>query len=68
MSFELRPSSNAVFAARLRSAEIRKRQELESAQRRPRASDKRKAVAMRGIESWLDEKELKEKMKEVWSD
>lgn len=56
MSFELRPSSNAVFAEYLRSAEIRKQQEIESVQRRPRASDKRRAMAMRGIESWLDEK------------
>lgn len=66
MTFELRPSSNAAFAERIRSAEARKQQDLERAERRPRVSDRKSAQARHMIELIHDEKALSLSFKEVW--
>lgn len=68
MSFELRPSSNAVFSERLRNAEARKEKELKQINRRPRIKDRRKAEIMRVIEIKKELLEVKHINKEIWGD
>ena len=66
MSFELRPGSDEAFRERLRTAEIRRQNDLERVERRPRAVDKKKLAAKRRIESILDDKALEAEMRQVW--
>lgn len=66
MSFEVRPSNNAAFAERIRSAEIRKAQELERVDRRPRVSDRNAASARKRIEQILEKQSLEQSFLEVW--
>ena len=66
MPIELRPSSSEAFAERLRSAEARKLAELNSTTRKPRSSDRRRALKMRAIEAKLEELEIQRKHREIW--
>lgn len=50
MTFELRPSSSEAFAERLRSAEVRRNQELANPCRRPRQTDMAAAKRRWGLE------------------
>lgn len=66
MSFETRPSTNEVFAERLRSAEARRLQEESRATRSPRVTNKAKADARKAIEVAREQKELEDSLMEVW--
>lgn len=66
MSFELRPTTHEAFAERLRSAEARKLAELDNTTRKPRSSDRRRAIRMRAIEAKLEELEIQRKHREIW--
>lgn len=65
--FEHRPSTNEVFAERLRSAEARRRQEESRATRSPRVTNKAKAEARKAIEKAIEQRELEESLLEVWA-
>lgn len=66
MSFELRPSSNAAFSERLRSAEIRKQQELANPCRRPRATDMTAAKRRWDLEEQQEMRRIERQHREIW--
>jgi hypothetical protein len=66
MPLELRPGSDEAFRERLRTAEIRRKNDLEKVERKPRVVDKKKLAAKRRIESILDDKALEAEMMQVW--
>jgi hypothetical protein len=66
MPLELRPGSDEAFRERLRTAEIRRQNDLEKVERKPRAVDKKKLAAKRRIESILDAKKFEAELLEVW--
>ena len=62
----LKPSSNAAFQERLRSAEARKLEEINKTIRRPRAEDRSRAKCRRDIEVRREMMELERSHMEVW--
>lgn len=66
MPNQYRPSTHEAFAERLRSAEARKLAELDNTTRKPRSSDRRRAIRMRAIEAKLEELEIQRKHREIW--
>lgn len=62
----LKPSSNAAFQERLRSAEARKQEEINSTIRRPRVADRSLAKCRRDIEVRREMLELERGHMEVW--
>ncbi len=66
MAFELRPSTNEAFADRLRSAEIRKQQELANPCRRPRATDTAAAKRRWDLEEQQEMRRIYRQHKEIW--
>lgn len=66
MSFELRLSTNEAFQERLRSAEARKLEEINSTIRRPRVADRGRAKCRRDIEVRREALELERSHMEVW--
>lgn len=62
---ELRPSSNAAFAGRLHSAEIRKRQELANPCRRPRPTDMAAAKRRWDLEEKQEMRRIERQHKEI---
>lgn len=66
MTFELRPSSNAAFAERLRSAEARRNQELASPCRRPRQTDMAAAKRRWDLEEQQEMRRIEREHKEIW--
>jgi hypothetical protein len=62
----LKPSSNAAFQERLRSAEARKLEEINNAIRRPRVADRSRAKCRRDIEVRREMLELERSHMEVW--
>ena len=65
MSIELRPSTNEAFAERLRSAEIRKQQELANPCRRPRHADVAAAKKRRLLEAKLEIERIEREYGEI---
>lgn len=66
MTFELRPSTHEAFAERLRSAEIRKQQELENPCRRPRQSDMAATGRRWDLEERQEMRRIAREHKEIW--
>lgn len=66
MTFELRPSSNAAFAERPRSAEARRNQELANPCRRPRATDMAAAKRRWDLEEEKEMRRIEREHKEIW--
>ena len=62
----LKPSSNAAFAERLRSAEARRNQELASPCRRPRATDMAAAKRRWDLEEQQEMRRIERQHKEIW--
>lgn len=65
MDFELRPSSNEAFAERLRSAEMRRNQELANPCRRPRATDMKAAKRRWDLEEKLEMRRIERQHREI---
>ena len=66
MTFELRPSNSEAFAERLRSAEVRRNQELASSCRRPRATDMAAAKRRWDLEEEKEMRRIERQHKEIW--
>ena len=66
MTFELRPSSNAAFAERLRSAEARRNQELSNLCRRTRQTDMAAAKRRWDLEEEQEMRRIERQHKEIW--
>ena len=66
MTFELRPSSNAAFAERLRSAEARRNQELSNPCRRTRQTDMAAAKRRWDLEEEQEMRRIERQHKEIW--
>ena len=62
----LKPSSNAAFAERLRSAEARRNQELASPCRRTRATDMAAAKRRWDLEEQQEMRRTEREHKEIW--
>ena len=62
----LKPSSNAAFAERLRSAEARRNQELASPCRRPRQTDMAAAKRRWDLEEEQEMRRIERQQKEIW--
>lgn len=62
----LKPSSNAAFAERLRSAEARRNQELSNPCRRPRATDMAAAKRRWDPEEEKEMRRIERQHKEIW--
>lgn len=62
----LKPSSNAAFQERLRSAEARKLEEINNTIRRPRVADRSSAKCRRDIEVRREMMDLERSHMEVW--
>lgn len=66
MTFELRPSNSEAFAERLRSAEIRKQQELANPCRRPRPTDMAATKRRWDLEEQQEMRRIERKHREIW--
>ena len=66
MTFELRPASHEAFYERRISAQIRRQQEMNDANRRPRVSDKERTRCRRQIETKREMMEIERQHKEIW--
>ena len=66
MTLELRPSNSEAFAERLRSAEIRRNQELSNPSRRPRATDMAAAKRRWDLEEQQEMRRIERQHKEIW--
>lgn len=66
MTFELRPSTHEAFAERLRSAGIRKQQELANPCRRPRSTDMAAARRHWDLEEKKEMRRIERQHKEIW--
>ena len=62
----LKPSSNAAFAERLRSAEARRNQELASPCRRPRQTDMAAAKRRGDLEGQQEMRRIEREHREIW--
>ncbi len=62
----LKPSSNAAFTERLRSAEARRNQELASPCRRSRATDMASAKRRWDLEEQQEMRRIERQHKEIW--
>lgn len=62
----LKPSSNAAFAERLRSAEARRNQELASPCRRPRQTDMAAAKRRWDLEGQQEMRRIEREHREIW--
>ena len=62
----LKPSSNAAFAERLRSAEARRNQELSNPCRRPRKTDMAAAKRRWDLEEEQEMRRIEREHKEIW--
>ena len=62
----LKPSSNAAFQERLRSAEARRNQELASPCRRSRATDMAAAKRRWDLEEQQEMRRIERQHKEIW--
>ena len=62
----LKPSSNAAFAERLRSAEARRNQELASPCRSPRQTDMAAAKRRWDLEEQQEMRRIERQHKEIW--
>ena len=62
----LKPSSNAAFAERLRSAEARRNQELANPCRRPRQADMAAAKRRWDLEEEQEMRRIEREHKEIW--
>lgn len=65
MSLELRPSTHEAFTERLRSAEIRKQQELANQCRRPRPTDMAAARRRWDLEEQQEMRRIEREHKEI---
>ena len=66
MPIELRPSSSEAFAERLRSAEVRRNQELANPCRRSRATDMAAAKRRRDLEEEQEMRRIERQHREIW--
>lgn len=66
MTFELRPSTNAAFQERLRSAEARRNQEMANTCRRPRATDMAATKRRWDLEEQQEMRRIERKHREIW--
>lgn len=66
MTFEFRPSNSEAFAERLRSAEIRRNQELANPSSRPRATDMAAAKRRWDLEEQQEMRRIERQHKEIW--
>ena len=66
MTFELRPSTHEAFAERLRSAEIRRNQELASPSRRSRQTDMAAAKRRCDLEEEKEMRRIERQHREIW--
>ena len=62
----LKPSSNAAFAERLRSAEARRNQELANPCRRSRATDMAAAKRRWDLEEQQEMRRIEREHREIW--
>ena len=62
----LKPSSNAAFAERLRSAEARRNQELANPCRRSRATDMEAAKRRWDLEEEKEMRRIEREHREIW--
>ena len=62
----LKPSSNAAFAERLRSAEARRNKELANPCRRPRQTDMAAAKRRLDLEEEKEMRRIEREHKEIW--
>ena len=66
MTFEFRPSNSEAFAERLRSAEIRRNQELANPCRRPRATDMAATKRRWDLEEEKEMRRIERQHREIW--
>jgi hypothetical protein len=68
MSIETRPSSNEAFAERLRNAEARKQEEIDSPRKRSVAVNMKAVNRRRDLEEAIAMRRIEKQHKEVWED
>ncbi len=66
MTFELRPSSSEAFAERLRSAEVRRNQDLANPCRRPHTTNAAAAKRRWDLEEEQEMRRIARQHKEIW--